>query len=453
MSKYLLPFIFILTICCTSKKNLETKVDSTPTWIKEFPISSNYYIGIGVSDINANPIEYIKIAQKNALHNLISQIKVNISSQSILLEMEREYEFKQDFKSNLEMKSDDIIEGYELVSTYTRDNEYWVYYRLNKNTYRETRANNIKKASDESKIYLKKALDNNTNPKDKYTYYVQALNVLEPYLNESILTDFNNEKVNLMIEILSNFRTYINSFQIDNLNRDNKVTLGGSINNIPISVEYNKNRIANIPLIATSKTLELLNITEKTNQNGVFETSIKNIKNIEPIQKIEVNIDFQKWLNETTSSDFIKKIFENIKGHQLDIPIYINTPKIYIQTNEKHFGINKGKDNLKFAAESKLHSFGLNTVTNKKDAQLIMTISSNTEKGNIINGQKMFTSMLKMNVQVKDVNNKVIFSSTINDIKGLQLSFDKADQNAYQKASKELNDKIIPNFINNLIGL
>ena len=65
----------------------------------------------------------------------------------------------------------------------------------------------------------------------------------------------------------------------------------------------------------------------------------------------------------------------------------------------------------------------------------------------------MFTSMLKMNVQVKDVNNKVIFSSTINDIKGLQLSFDKADQNAYQKASKELNDKIIPNFINNLIGL
>ena len=64
MSKYLLPFIFILTICCTSKKNLETKLDSTPTWIKEFPISSNYYIGIGVSDINANPIEYIKIAQK-----------------------------------------------------------------------------------------------------------------------------------------------------------------------------------------------------------------------------------------------------------------------------------------------------------------------------------------------------------------------------------------------------
>ena len=82
-----------------------------------------------------------------------------------------------------------------------------------------------------------------------------------------------------------------------------------------------------------------------------------------------------------------------------------------------------------------------------------MTISSNTEKGNIINGQKMFTSMLKMNVQVKDVNNKVIFSSNINDIKGLQLSFEKADQNAYQKASKELNDKIIPNFINNLIGL
>ena len=453
MNKLILFLLSFFIISCQSSKQTTELDNGIPAWVKEYPVSDSHYIGIGIADRSTHPQDYIQVAQQNALQNLSSQIKVNISSQSILLEMEREYEFKQDFKSNLEMKSEDIIEGYELVSTYTRDNEYWVYYRLNKNTYRETRANNIKKASDESKIYLKKALDNNTNPKDKYTYYVQALNVLEPYLNESILTDFNNEKVNLMIEILSNFRTYINSFQIDNLNKDNKVMLGGNINNIPISVEYNKNRIANIPLIATSKTLELLNITEKTNQNGVFETSIKNIKNIEPIQKIEVNIDFQKWLNETTSSDFIKKIFENIKGHQLDIPIYINIPKIYILTNEKHFGINKGKDNLKFAAESKLHSFGLNTVTNKKDAQLIMTISSNTEKGNIINGQKMFTSMLKMNVQVKDVNNKVIFSSTINDIKGLQLSFDKADQNAYQKASKELNDKIIPNFINNLIGL
>ena len=451
MSKYLLPFIFILTICCTSKKNLETKVDNTPIWVKEFPISSSYYIGIGVSDINANPLDYIKIAQKNALHNLISQIKVTISSQSILLEMEREYGFKQDIKSTLEMKSDDIIEGYELVSTYTRDNEYWVYYRLNKNTYKEITANNIKKASDESKIYLKKALDNNTNLKDKYTYYVQALNVLEPYLNESILTDFNNEKVNLMIEILSNFRKYINSFHINNLSKENKVMLGSSISSIPVAVEYNKKRIANIPIKTSSNTLELLNYTEKTNQNGVFETSIKNIKIIEPIQKIEVNIDFQKWLNETTSSDFIKKIFENIKAHKLDIPVFVNTPKIYIQSSEKHFGVNKGKDNLKFAAESKLHSFGLNTVTNKKDAQLIMTINSNSEKGNTINGQKMFTSMLKMNIQVKDLSNKVVFSNTTNDIKGLQLSFDKADQNAYQKASKELNDKIIPNFINNLI--
>ena len=451
MSKYLLPFIFILTICCTSKKNLETKVDNTPIWVKEFPISSSYYIGIGVSDINANPLDYIKIAQKNALHNLISQIKVTISSQSILLEMEREYGFKQDIKSTLEMKSDDIIEGYELVSTYTRDNEYWVYYRLNKNTYKEITANNIKKASDESKIYLKKALDNNTNLKDKYTYYVQALNVLEPYLNESILTDFNNEKVNLMIEILSNFRKYINSFHINNLSKENKVMLGSSISSIPVAVEYNKKRIANIPIKTSSNTLELLNYTEKTNQNGVFETSISSITKLDPVQKIEVIIDFQKWLNETSSSDFIKKIFENIKAHKLDIPVFVNTPKIYIQSSEKHFGVNKGKDNLKFAAESKLHSFGLNTVTNKKDAQLIMTINSNSEKGNTINGQKMFTSMLKMNIQVKDLSNKVVFSNTTNDIKGLQLSFDKADQIAYQKASKELNDKIIPNFINNLI--
>ena len=108
-----------------------------PSWIENFPISQSHYVGIGLADKNKNPVDFIKVAQKNALQNLISQIKVNLSSESYMISMEREYGFKKDVKSIIKVKAEDIIEGYELVGTYTKDNEYWAYYRLNKALYKE----------------------------------------------------------------------------------------------------------------------------------------------------------------------------------------------------------------------------------------------------------------------------------------------------------------------------
>ena len=106
-------------------------------------------MGNGVADKNLNPTDFIKVAQKNALQNLISQIKVSISSQSFLLKMERDLDFKQDIKSVIEIKADDVIEGYELVNSFTNNNEYWVYYRLNKSLYKEIK---IAKTKDDMHI-------------------------------------------------------------------------------------------------------------------------------------------------------------------------------------------------------------------------------------------------------------------------------------------------------------
>ena len=58
--------------------------------------------------------------------------------------------------------------------------------------------------------------------------------------------------------------------------------------------------------------LELKDLSQSTDTNGVFITSVPKIKSVETVQKIEVGIDFQTWLDEGSDSDFIKKLF---KGH------------------------------------------------------------------------------------------------------------------------------------------
>jgi hypothetical protein len=85
-----------------------------PEWVKEYPVSETHYTGIGIADRSTHPLDYIKIAQQNALQNLMSQIKVTISSQSVFLQMERESGYEEDFKSNIEVKAKEILEGYEL---------------------------------------------------------------------------------------------------------------------------------------------------------------------------------------------------------------------------------------------------------------------------------------------------------------------------------------------------
>ena len=58
-----------------------------------------------------NPVNYIQVAQQNALQNLASQIKVNIATQSVFLQMEREYGFEEEFKSDIKIKAEEHLEG------------------------------------------------------------------------------------------------------------------------------------------------------------------------------------------------------------------------------------------------------------------------------------------------------------------------------------------------------
>ena len=69
--------------------------------------------------------------------------------------------------------------------------------------------------------------------------------------------------------------------------------IGNSIDRIKLTVQYEGNRLPNIPLITSSIFLELKDISQSTDTNGVFITSVPKIKSVETVQKIEVGIDFQ----------------------------------------------------------------------------------------------------------------------------------------------------------------
>tara|TARA_Y100000813_G_scaffold94987_1_gene67645 strand:- start:4631 stop:5992 length:1362 start_codon:yes stop_codon:yes gene_type:complete len=451
MNKLSLLLICIIIISCQSSKLTTELDDGTPSWVKEYPVSDSHYIGIGIADRNSHPQDYIQVAQQNALQNLSSQIKVNISSQSVFLQMDREYSYEEDYKSNIEVKANEILEGYELSGTFTQQNEYWVYYRLSKKLYKETRAARINEAIEESKYFLNKAIMYYTPLKEKYIYYVKALDILEPYLSESLKTEFDRETVFLGSEIIARFRSYVDDYQIFCRSKKIKAMIGNSVDKIKLTVQHKENRISNIPLITSSIFLDLKDLSQSTDTNGIFITSVPKIKSIESVQKIEVGINFQSWLNEGSDSEFIKKLFKGIKTHQINVPIYVYTPTIFVKTEEKHFGKDENGSDLRFVIESALSKMNFTPVGNKNNAQIFLTVKADTRKGVEKKGQKMFTVFLDMNIQAKDLEDRLIYSKTINKIKGIQLDFEQADEESYQQAVKEINNTVIPDFVNSFI--
>ena len=441
--------LLILFACGTTKQNNNIE-DSTPNWVKNYPVSEDYYTGIGIVNKVKNPENYIQIAQQNALQNLASQIKVKIATQSVFIQMEREYGFEEEFKSDIKIKADEHLEGYQLKGTHQKGDEYFVYYSLSKKKYNEVRQGRLEDAIEQAKTLLS-FTNNNHSPKERYVYFVKALEVLKPFLSEPLSCKLEGRSVFLGSEIIAQFRSFMDDFRILSLNKKVNAMVGDKLGELKFAVEFNKERVENIPLVFASDILDVKAVSNSTDENGLFTAIVPKISSTESIQKMQVGLDIESWLKEATKDRFIQKFARGIKSHQITMPIYIYTPLVYVQSKEKYFGTLYRSQDLKYAAETALSKLGFSPTAKKNQAELFMNIEADTKKGRIQANQKMFTAFLDMKIQVKDRNDMIIYSQQLKKIKGIQLSFEQANTIAYEKAQEEVKKSIIPQFINNFV--
>ena len=93
-----LSFIFVFGF-----GELDAKSKRKPKWITNRPIDNNYYIGIGKSSKLESNDDYIQIAKNNALADIISEISVKISSNSILSQFEDNSGYKETYEAQIKI--------------------------------------------------------------------------------------------------------------------------------------------------------------------------------------------------------------------------------------------------------------------------------------------------------------------------------------------------------------
>lgn len=264
-----------------------------PAWVTQRPISDDMYIGIGIAPI-AND-DYMKVATQNALSDIASQIATKVENEAFLHTVDIDGKSRQMFEDKIVNSMTAWIEGMELKDSYQNAEKYYVYYTLDKETYKKNAEERRRNAIDKGLDYLDKGrtAEEMMNLTQAVQLYGKGLETVEPWLFMNLSTNRNGVKVNVPAEL---YDAYINVFGGMALTT-NTVNLEGEAFKaikLPVAACLSKNGVVvpNVKLKAEFvKGSGDVTPSIETDYNGTAEFYVTNITSKESIQEIRISID------------------------------------------------------------------------------------------------------------------------------------------------------------------
>ncbi|MFO8236400.1 MAG: LPP20 family lipoprotein [Bacteroidales bacterium] len=449
-----IPWLFIMSIILSlyscSSLNISAGNKKQPEWVEKRPIDNEYYIGIGNADTYED--NYAKVAKNYALTDLISEISIKLSSNSILRQLEDNSGFKEEFEAVIKMNMKDELEGYEIVDSWKGEDKYWVYYRLSKEEYKKIKQEKLEKAKSLAKNYYEQA----ANAKEKndihnaLNYYVKAFEAVNPHLDEDLSVFTLEGRVDLVNGIYQNIQEIFSAieFEPDKTNYDLK-TLTTDNPLISATTYYNENGkrqpIKNLSVTFSFPDLSV-DTKEKTTSNsrGIINCSIAEMLPKGKQQKIKVKLNTETYFG--SGKNLLTQMFAkdgNIPYQYININV--SEVNAYLETNETKFGKISTNQPVAKVFKEKLSENFFSFVDNTKDADVIIKVESNTTEGKFVEKYNLYTAFINCNISI--TNNKTsqeIYSEGISNVKGMKTgSYKMAAQDALEKAKKEIQEKII----------
>jgi hypothetical protein len=442
---------------CTGKKHLSEETpapEPKPGWVLNRPVSGTNYIGIGIATKVSESVDYAQIAKKNALNDLASEIKVNVSGETFFNTLEINDNFREEFISNITTTTSEDLEGYEMYGTWENDNEYWVYYRLSKVTYASIK----KQKKDQA---LQSAADNfikGTDARDQgnvgsaLDLHFRGLVELKDYWleNNKFLLDgkevlLDNEIYASMIELASNIRiepelTSIVLSHENNYKQDLGVLVhynGNPLRNMKLEYSYDKGRFVRPKRLIT-------------NELGTALVRVHDVNTENKENSLLLGIDLESMISTEYDSKLTKALVEKLKPETKEIPISIVFPKCFLTFEENNFGEPMSAPQISSSIKRELTKRGFTFTSSADMADFLIDVESNTVKGGTSNG--FHVAYLQMSVNVKNSrSNEEVYQQTITKLKGLHLDFGSAGLEAYKNGMKRVENEIAKDLLNSLL--
>jgi hypothetical protein len=449
------PFILgLLLLTACSSANLSSGRRNTPEWVKSRPVSKDHYIGIGMASTAQD--NYLKIAKKNALADLVSEISVTISGNSVLHQLEDDKGFREEFESYTRTSIQDQLEGYELVDSYTGDGNHWVYYRLSIEKYRRLKREKLEKAKELAEGFYKKAQEAQAGRDihNALNYYVKAFKAIQPHLDQDLsIFLLNKGRVNLGNAIYQNIQEIFSSIQV-RAGRDVFKVKALSGNNEPVNAKvFYQNQeqaypVSGLPFTFSFPELNISHTEEvQSSPSGEIVCNIAEMAPKGQQQRIRAALNTEVYFGEKGEGNMLHKLFSlNGSVPYGYLTIQVSDLKAHFEAHEQAFGQNEPSKPVAGLFRNQLTENFFSMVNDPSDADVIVKVTANTTQGKKMEKYDLYTAWINCSIRVINAHTQAeVYSTGLQNIKGMKTgSYQRAAMDAREKAKKQINQQIIP---------
>ncbi|MEZ5197227.1 MAG: LPP20 family lipoprotein [Bacteroidales bacterium] len=243
-------FLLVVLFSCTAKKEA-AKFELLPDWVKQKPIISDCYVGVGSAKKIGTAAQYKQNARQDALADLASEVSTRVSSTSVLHSIETDYGIVENFNQRIEVSTSEYLEGFEPVDVYEDEDAYWIYFKVSKAEFQEKKMQ--KKQDALSAAVLKyeagqKELNEN-KPRESLTFFLQGLAAITNYLSEDTKTDYKGSSIDIGNELYASVDFIVNGLSIKGEISEITIKRGSSYNgDLLFKVEFNERPAQAIPV-------------------------------------------------------------------------------------------------------------------------------------------------------------------------------------------------------------
>lgn len=396
--KRLITCIFILLF------NLPGYSQQQPEWIRKRPVNTMYYTGIGRS--LKSEADYQQKAKLNALNDLVSEIRVEISSNSLLHTLDDGKEVQSLFQENIRSQVKQDIEKFQLVDSWQNELEYWVYYELNKFDYEEymeaRRSQAVRQGSD---CWLKgqQALQKG-DLSLAAEMFMRGLEMIHPCIHEELRYEYQGQKTDIANELYNSLKNVFTGLVITPSVRSLtgkafqgieevviiKVTKGGiPLRNLSLQYDFKTG----------SGRLSGENVTDEAGEAKLY---VRNISSKLSRQEIYVTIDHTPFKNyqKNVYGSLLRSVSEHLPVAIIQIRLENQEINALLQTQSGgHEGVIK-------AVRSLLTNHYFNLVNDPAVADVTVKINSGFHKGGNVPGEMYDFTEYFSGVSVTITNNR-----------------------------------------------
>ncbi len=433
---------------------LNSEAKKKPAWVKQRPNDPAYYIGIATVPKSGSAVEYRQAARGAALKQMSSEIKVSISSNSVLQKIETDYEYKEAYESKIQASVEQTLEGYEVL-TWENRKEYWVMTRLSKEKYARAKQMKLDRAKMMASSYLSDALKaiDNYDAYSALNYLAKGVVSLKNHLEEDLTYKTVDGTYNVGTELFSTIQDVFRRVELMPVQTSYQIQFSKKLE-VPIGINASfvgkageKRPLVGFPLkYAFTKGEGMLNSQSKTNHDGYASVSITRLISKRKLQEITAGFDFSHIAEAEVDEEEkrLLSIFFPIKQMPtVGIAIEVLKSKAYLVSEEKVFGELDDKGPFTGMLKTELNENFFTFTSNLEEADFVVKINSSFVAGDERKGQgySVFTVFADFNITIKDmVSQAEIFADNLNGIRGMRPG-------NFEYALKDVRIKLINEFI------